>query len=284
MVRTPGIALATPAASAPTWVCAVRVSFWIRPPRPDDRADRNGHHDQRQPQQRQADQRHGDHRADEDQRAGHRIHQAGGHHRPQQGGVRPDPGDQVTGAPGVEFADRQPQQPVHQQPPGVQHDALGGALQQVLLYAADHRGREHQRHQSATIPVSGWDSCTDSITRPTIGRLGDRQHGTDDRDGGDQQQHRPVRAQVRPQQRQPGPWARRPASRSTSDHRPIGGRVTITGSGSVRVALLTFANVIICRPVARHFLVRRNAAADRARTVRPGGLGNAAARRTRWTT
>ena len=108
---------------------------------PDHHTNGDGDDDQRQAQQQRADQGHRDHRPHEDQHPGHGIDQPRGDHRAQQRGVGADPGDQVAGAPGVELGDRQPEQPVHQQPPGVQHHALGRALQQVALDPVDRPPR-----------------------------------------------------------------------------------------------------------------------------------------------
>ena len=176
MVRTPGIARPTPAASAPTWVCAVSVSFWMRPPSPTTTAIATATTTSVRPSSSRLISAIAITDPTKTSDAGHRVDQPGRHHRAQQGGVRSDPGDQVAGAAGVELVDRQPQQPVHQQPAGVEHDALRGALQQVLLHAADHRGRQHQHDQQRDDAAQRLGLLHRADHQPDHRRLGDRQH------------------------------------------------------------------------------------------------------------
>ena len=131
-----------------------------------------------------------------------------------------------------------------------------------------------------TIPVSGRDCCTDPITRPTIaGWATDNSAPTIEMAVTSSSTLRCGRRYGHSNDnRARGATA---ASRSTSITGPSAA-VTITGSGSVRVALLTCANVIICRPVARHFLVRRN-----RRPPGPHGTSRGLGERElgeRWTT
>ena len=104
-----------------------------------DRDDRHGDDEHREAEQQRVDDQHRDQRADEDHRAAERVDESLRDHGVEQRRVRADPRDQVARAALVELADRQAQHPAHQVPAGGEHDARAGALQQVVLHAAEQR-------------------------------------------------------------------------------------------------------------------------------------------------
>jgi len=78
------------------------------------RDDRDGDHQHGEAEEHRIDDQHGDQRPEEDEGAADRVHEALGEHRVEQGRVRADAGDEVAGASGVEFADREPKHPPYQ--------------------------------------------------------------------------------------------------------------------------------------------------------------------------
>jgi hypothetical protein len=88
-----------------------------------------------------------------------------------------------------------PQQPVGQRPPGGEHDALGGALQQVLLHRPQPGGRHEDDDEQADggqqLPA-GADRLDDPGDQR---RLGQRAGGRDQGEDGGHGQRTPVRPQ-----------------------------------------------------------------------------------------
>ena len=110
--------------------------------RHDDDRHRDDEHGQ--PEQHRVDDEHRDQGADEGERAADRLDEPLGQHGAQQRGVGADARDEVAGAAGVELADRKAQHPPDQPAARREHDALAGALQQVVLVAGDQAGDDDQ--------------------------------------------------------------------------------------------------------------------------------------------
>ena len=207
MVRMPGIARATPAASAPTWVCACRVSFWIRPPRVITTTAARTTTSRVIPSSSGSSRAMATTEPTNDHHTGHGVDQTGGDDRTQQGGVRADPGHQVAGAAGVVLADRQPQQSLGHGLPGLQDHRLGGPLQQILLQPGQQRSAQHQADQQQDGTTQRTDLAHAGDDHGDHSGLGEEQGGRDQRDDHDEAQHPPVRTQIRPEGAQRCPLA-----------------------------------------------------------------------------
>ncbi len=188
----------------------------------DHQADRDPDAEQRHAQQRRVEQRHRDDGPGHDHRAAGELEQPRGDGGVQLGRVGADPREQVTGAAGVVLGDRQPQQVRRQPGARAEHDALGRALQQVALEAADQRAPHDAAQQQQDGPA-GRTALADRVEHLAgEQRRRQREHRADHRQRGDEGERAPVRPQVR-QQVPPGrPSSPRPDARCAAAAAPYG--------------------------------------------------------------
>ena len=125
------------AARSPTFSCCSRLATRMRPESSTTATTETPMTSTVEPEQHGVDDQHRDERADEDESAADRVGEALGEHRVEQRGVGADARDEVAGAAGVELADRQVQHPRDEAAACGEHDRGAGALQQVVLVAAE---------------------------------------------------------------------------------------------------------------------------------------------------
>ena len=149
-----------------------------------------------QAEQHRVDDEHRHEGADECERSADRFYQPLGEYRAQQGGVAADAGDQVSGATGVELADRQAQQPPHEFAATREHDALAGALQEVVLVSADQPRNNHEGDEQTNERPKRVTSLHDRDDLAHQQRLGQARGGAEHAQHDDDGEHLFVLEQV----------------------------------------------------------------------------------------